>query len=234
MRVLAPITALIDKLIKHKFVKRDRNGMPQATARKDMVLKSHYEIVTFYNQRINGILNYYTFAGNRTGLRKIVLFLNLSCALTLALKFKLGTKRAAYKKFGKLLEDKQTGVGLKLPKTLVAIHDYKGFKSKTIEAEQMPDKVLAQSWFNKYTEPLMGRGCTLCHSKTEVEMHHLRTVKDVKAKIRTGDSTYAKWTGLFLRKQIPLCKYHHQLYHAGQLTAADLKELRRYAPKTPK
>lgn len=126
MRVLAPIEKLIDKLEKNKFVVRDQNGMPQATARKDLVLLSHFEIINFYNHRIQGVLNFFSFAGNRTNLRKIILFLQLSCALTLALKFKLRTKRAAFKTFGRTLMDKVTGVELKLPKTLAAIHDYKG------------------------------------------------------------------------------------------------------------
>lgn len=145
MRVLAPIEKLIEKLVKNKFVVRDRAGLPQATARKDLVLLSHYEIINFYNHRIQGVLNFYSFSGNRTNLRKIILFFQLSCALTLALKFKLKTKRAAFKAFGRTLKDKITGVELKLPKTLVAIHDYKGFKGNESNSASMIDDLLAQS-----------------------------------------------------------------------------------------
>lgn len=150
MRVLAPIEKLIEKLVKNKFVVRDRAGLPQATARKDLVLLSHYEIINFYNHRIQGVLNFYSFCpprgiGNRTNLRKIILFFQLSCALTLALKFKLRTKRAAFKAFGRTLKDKITGVELKLPKTLVAIHDYKGFKENESNSASKIDDLLAQS-----------------------------------------------------------------------------------------
>ena len=31
----------------------------------------------------------------------------------------------------------------------------------------------------------------------QVEMHHIRKVKDVRGKIRTGDSTYAQWVGCY-------------------------------------
>lgn len=52
-------------------------------------------------------------------------------------------------------------------------------------------------------------------------MHHIRQVKDVKNKIKTGNSTYQQWVGAFYRKQVPLCAYHHDLYHRGDLNYAD-------------
>lgn len=100
MRILAPIKELIAKLVKNKFAKLNEKGMPVSTARKDLVNFSHYEILTFYNHRIRGLLNFYSFAGNRNDLRKIILFLQQSCALTLALKLKLRTKGQIFKKFG--------------------------------------------------------------------------------------------------------------------------------------
>lgn len=59
-------------------------------------------------------------------------------------------------------------------------------------------------------------------------MHHLRSVNDVRTRIRNRNGTYAQWVGLFKRKQVPLCEYHHQLYHKSGLTHADMKVLRDY------
>jgi hypothetical protein len=59
-------------------------------------------------------------------------------------------------------------------------------------------------------------------------MHHLRKVKDIRQKIRTGNSTFSEWTGAYLRKQIPLCKYHHSLYHKGELNHGDIKTISRF------
>lgn len=52
-------------------------------------------------------------------------------------------------------------------------------------------------------------------------------------KIRTGESKYQEREGAFLRKQIPLCKYHHTLYHKGELFAYEVNTLRRYEENTP-
>lgn len=59
-------------------------------------------------------------------------------------------------------------------------------------------------------------------------MHHVRKVKDVKSKIKTGNSTYGQWVGSYLRKQVPLCSYHHDLLHSGDLNYADMSKIRKF------
>jgi len=62
-------------------------------------------------------------------------------------------------------------------------------------------------------------------------MHHYRSVKDVRAKYRKGDEvSFAEFRGALLRKQIPLCEYHHRLYHKGELLAYELKKIAGYKP----
>jgi hypothetical protein len=124
MRILAPIANILDRLIANGFAYRDDKGMPQATARKDLVNLSHFEILRFYNHRITGILNFYSFAGNYNDLRKIMLFLQLSCALTLALKHKERTKNRVFKRFGRLLTDPDTGESLRIPDNFKVKHQY--------------------------------------------------------------------------------------------------------------
>lgn len=149
MRILVPIKELIDKLKINKFVINNCKGLPIPTARKDLVNLSHYEILNFYNHRIKGILNFFSFAGNYSSLFSILFLLKFSCALTLALKFKLRTKRATFKKFGKNLTDPETSLSLNYPKSLKVKHEYTGFKSKISKTEILPDKVLDASWFAK-------------------------------------------------------------------------------------
>lgn len=128
MRIEIPIKDLIKRLEINKFVVRDANDLPQATARKDMVNFSHAEIINFYNHRIQGLVTFYSFAVNRTSLRKIIMFLHLSCALTLALKLKLRTKRATFKRLGRNLMDPETDAKLLIPTDLKVLHKYSGGK----------------------------------------------------------------------------------------------------------
>jgi hypothetical protein len=133
MRIEIPVKDLINRLKNHKYVVMKSDGLPSATARKDLINFSHAEIVSFYNNRIQGLTSFYSFAANRTSLRKIIMFLQLSCALTLALKYKLRTKRAVFNKFGKTLKDPETEVQLKLPTDLKVLHKYSGVNIESPE-----------------------------------------------------------------------------------------------------
>lgn len=59
-------------------------------------------------------------------------------------------------------------------------------------------------------------------------MHHLRKVKDVRAKIANKSASFEQWVGATQRKQIPLCQYHHSLYHKGKLLSSELNQIAKY------
>lgn len=123
--VCAPMTRIITKLIKNKFARRNHLNQVLARGRKDLVNHTHYDIIRFYNSRIRGILNFYSFAANYSSLRSIVWMFTLSCALTLALKHKLKTARKAFGKFGRYLEDPETGEQVYHEVNMKVKHDYK-------------------------------------------------------------------------------------------------------------
>lgn len=133
MRIEIPVNDLIKQLTINKFTVTNSKGMPTATARKDLVNFSHSEIINFYNHRIQGLTTFYSFAANLTSLRTILMFLQLSCALTLALKHKLRTKRQTFNKFGRHLEDPETGIKLKITSGIESkaqIHDQRQQKAR--------------------------------------------------------------------------------------------------------
>ena len=90
------------------------------------------------------------------------------------------------------------------------------------------EDVLKVSWYKKLTKSSLNKKCTICELSNKIEMHHIRQVKDVKNKIKTGNSTYQQWVGAFYRKQVPLCAYHHDLYLRGDLNYADMTKIRKY------
>jgi Type II intron maturase/Reverse transcriptase (RNA-dependent DNA polymerase) len=114
------INADMDKLIytleKNKFVHFDKFNVAKATSRKDLINLSHFTILSFYNNKIRGLLNYYSFAGNYPSIRRIIWLLVQSCALTLTLKYKSGTMRKMFVRFGKTLKDPETELELYIPK----------------------------------------------------------------------------------------------------------------------
>jgi hypothetical protein len=65
----------------------------------------------------------------------------------------------------------------------------------------------------------------ICGSTNDIEMHHIRSVKDVRAYFRKGEKiSYAEFKEALKRKQVPICSYHHKLFHKGELNFIDLKD----------
>jgi len=71
LSILAPLDNIISKLINLGFAKRNHLGNLLPKSRRDLVNLSHYEILSFYNSRIKGTFNFFSFAGNYDQLRKI-------------------------------------------------------------------------------------------------------------------------------------------------------------------
>jgi hypothetical protein len=116
--LLAPMKKLIKRLITRKFAKWGPDGrtlMP--TGLKRIQNWSHADILAYYNAVVRGIVNYYSFADNRSSLGSVVRTLHISCARTLALKYKLRFISKAYKTFGPLLMCPETQYKLFKPRT---------------------------------------------------------------------------------------------------------------------
>ena len=234
----APIKTLLEKLIKNGLARRNHKGEILARAKRSLVPADHAHILAFYNQKVRGILNYYTFVLNRYRLSSIIRYLHESCALVMALKYKVRgrTKRAAFSRFGRRLVDPETGRGLYIPKKIEMRRQIGVCQFRVGTHLPLPDDLLNMGFGRSLTKSGLFRRCALCGS-TRVEMHHIRSVKDVRTRIKKGTSSYAKYAGAFQRKQIggakppafgPLCPYHHDLYHNGELTATDMYILARY------
>lgn len=176
----------------------------------------------YYNSILRGILNYYSFASNYPNLRKIVWILHQSAALTLALKLKLKTMGKTFAKFGRFLEDPETGITIYNEETMKVKHLYKNSITGTNNTKDLEnlERLLSQARSHSLTKIGKYR-CAICDSSNDIQMHHVRKAKDIREKIRTGNSSYAQWVGGFLRRQVPLCSYHHSILHQGKLNHAD-------------
>jgi hypothetical protein len=110
--IKAPFATLLNKIKNNGFARQDRLGNYRPVAYTKITNLSHYEILTFYNSKINGLLNFYSFASNLNRLRFILYLFQMSCAYTLARKYKLNNFAKAFSTFGKRLKDPETEVQL--------------------------------------------------------------------------------------------------------------------------
>ncbi len=69
--VSAPVETILKKLKAAKFIRQNHKGKYLPTGYTPMMNLSHHEIVTFYNDKIRGLINFYKFAANRASLYSI-------------------------------------------------------------------------------------------------------------------------------------------------------------------
>lgn len=223
-RVNAPTKKLLDKLIKVGIARITSRGEIVGNPMTSLVNLDHATIIQYYNSKMYGVINYYTFAGNRTELLNLIWLMKWSLARTLARKYQLRSARQAFKKFGNRLRDPETDLELKAPNSLPVIHQY-----NTVENQPPVSETLEQTWYSRLTQNSLFKKCVLCGTAEKIEMHRLRSVLNVRVKMANQKASFAQWKGAVQRKQIPLCKYHHESYHHGKLLNYELNQISRYS-----
>lgn len=68
LRVNADIKKICERLSKVNIAKRNRTQEFIGTAKNALINLEHADILAFYNSKMRGILSFYSFAGNRSGL----------------------------------------------------------------------------------------------------------------------------------------------------------------------
>lgn len=122
--IKAPIKSLLSKMKEKGFIRQnnDQVYLPQHIGY--LTNLTHYDIISHYNSKIYGILNFFSFASNFNKLGRIIWYLRASCALTLARKYKLNTMKKTFDKFGRSLTCPETDKSIFIPKNLRVKHKY--------------------------------------------------------------------------------------------------------------
>lgn len=190
----------------------------------------HADILKYYNSVVRGIQNYYNFSRNRIAVAWIGWLLKESCALTLAKKFKLKTLAKTFNKFGKDLGydvNKSNRISFNSIKYTRAINI-----AKIYQVNQDPLQNIEKVWNAKFTKSNLGAPCVICGSTTDIEMHHVRQIRDMKNPNNKLDF-YTRQMAAINRKQVPLCKDHHIGLHNNTWTDSE-KAIFNYEAKKKK
>uniref|UniRef100_UPI0022388067 reverse transcriptase domain-containing protein n=1 Tax=Ramaria rubella TaxID=113071 RepID=UPI0022388067 len=175
LRINMPTLKLLDKLREGGFIKRNNKCQFVAIPRTNLVNLDHATILQHFNSKVNSLINYYTFASNRVETNNLIWLLRFCLAKTLARKYKLRSARLAFKKFGPLLKDPISDLKFLLPNSLNVINQY------NTTAYESPANTLTHSWHSRLTKTNLFQECLICGSSKDIQMHHLRSVKDVRS-----------------------------------------------------
>ncbi len=193
----------------------------KAIHRVEMEHESDFAIITTYQLEFRGIANYYRLAYNMHTLKKLKWVMETSLTKTLAHKFKVSVSNI-YEKYGTELvvqDKKYKGLQVSIPrpekKPLVATWGgvSLSWESKATLEEQ-PRKVYGG--YSELVQRLLAGYCELCGSTQDVEVHHIRAMKDLHTYPGREKPTWVKRMIALKRKTLPLCRTCHEDVHAGR------------------
>jgi hypothetical protein len=134
----------------------------------------------------------------------------------LASKLKLKTAKRVFRKYGRdiLIKDEKNKVIASFPDVSLA-KPKKFYISEITKINPIArlDK-LARSTFRSIA--VLDSVCTVCKNPENIEMHHVRKLRDSSRAIKMDYMT--SMMSRMNRKQIPICRSCHIKYHRGEIT----------------
>lgn len=208
-----------EEVIKDKMKKYMRNGKP--IHRKELTVDSDYDIIAKYQVELRGVAQYYQMAYNVHSIFKLKRAMELSLAKTLANKYKT-TVNKIFKKYkdvkkvkGKEYKVLQTVVKREGKKPLMAY--FGGFKisyNKKAKIEDIPTQIYTTR--SQLIDRLLRDECELCGAKGNIEMHHVKKLKDT---VKKHGKNRPKWLVRMIamhRKTLAVCEKCHDEIQYGR------------------
>lgn len=202
-----------------------KNG--KTIAMSAILMHSDAEIIETFQQRFRGLAQYYQYASDRAELGSLKNIMQEALVKTLADKFKITVSQVYRRYRGKLMVDgyeyKVLQVTVPTKKGTRLIHwgavSLKVVKSGTgqIDDQQYVPKQRSRS---DLIQRLQANECELCGSQVQVQVHHIRKLKDLKQRW-AGRKEKPMWVERMIamqRKTLVVCFDCHQKIHAGQPT----------------
>ena len=209
------------EVIKAKCTLYQKNGKP--AQRKERSDDTVYSIISQYQQEFRGLAEYYQLAVNRYQLNRLKWVMERSLVATLAQKLRVSISKI-YDRYETTIE---TPDGPR--KVLQVIVEREGGKKPLIAKwggitlarrnTAILDDSIAPVWAGRseLEKRLLADICELCGSREQVEVHHIRALKDLQHK---GQGERPRWVQIMAarrRKTLVACRKCHHDIHAGRV-----------------
>ena len=199
-----------------------RHGKP--VHRPELEHDSPYSIVVQYQQEYRGVVKYYQLAFDRYRFSRLKWIMSTSLAKTLGHKLRLSVQQV-WKRYGatsstplgtyRVLEVKVDRGGKRAPliahwggislaRRVNAILSDQPQRVWNIRQTELLERVLANTW-------------ELCGSTVDVEVHHIRHLKDLQRKGRGEPPAWVQKMAARHRKTLVVCSKCHHAIHDGRV-----------------
>lgn len=205
--------------IKEKCALYMRNGKP--IHRTELINDDDFTIISIYQSEYRGYVQFYSFAQNIAWLRKLQWVMWSSLMKTLACKYKTSVAKicARYHKTVKLPHGLRKCVEITVPrvgkKPLVA--RFGGIPLKRNLKTTIGDLPRARkpAFRNELIKRLLASECEICGVRGDIEVHHIRALKDLKTNGRKDKPQWMQVMSARKRKTLMVCPQCHDAIHAG-------------------
>lgn len=209
------------KVIREKCKPYLGHGKP--VRRTERIVNTDYSIVAQFQSEFRGIAEYYQLAFNRHRLSRLKYVMEQSLTKTLARKYRISVNQV-YRRYRTTLQTGQgPRKGLQVTiergegrKPLVAQWGGISLARRTmgVELNDSPPPI----WNSQRSELLqrfLADTCELCDSHDNIEVHHIRHLKDLN-KGKREQPEWVKNMAARKRKTLIVCRKCHEDIHAGR------------------
>lgn len=189
-----------------------------------LMINQDFSIVHDYQTKLRGLYQYYALATNVSQLHHLKWIMEQSLVKTLAAKHKLSVRAmlAKYKtsvktEKGKTLKCIQVKVNREGKKPLVAT--FGGFSLERKQFTKVDDRVPipynAMKTSTEIIQRLLADKCEICGKTGDVEVHHIRAIKDIKGP-KNARTDWKRYMASRFRKTLVVCLECHYRISAGK------------------
>lgn len=212
-----PIEALREK--QERYMKKGK-----AVHRVELINDSDFTIIATYQAEYRGIANYYRFAYNMRTLDHLKWVMETSLTKTLARKLKI-TVSQVYKRYGAEVKvDGRTYKGLQVvvpregKEPLTAT--WGGIPLIRDMKQNISDKrARITGGRTELVMRLLAQKCELCESTEDIQVHHIRKLKDLEQYTGREKPDWVKVMAARKRKTLIVCRTCHENITYGRPTA---------------
>lgn len=211
-------------VIRAKCALYQHHGRP--IRRTERTVDTDFSIVAQFQAEFRGVAEYYRLAFNRHRLGKLKHVMERSLTKTLARKHRTSVPQV-YRRYRAVL-DTEHGPRRGLRVTVhrdggrpPLIAQWGGISLARDAAPRPLNDDPPRIWSNRRSEVvqrLLADACELCESRDQVEVHHVRALKDLNPKGRKHRPEWATRMAARRRKTLVVCRACHEDIHAGRPT----------------
>jgi hypothetical protein len=189
--------------------------------RTERIVDTDFSIVAQFQSEYRGVAEYYRLAFNRHKLGRLKYVMERSLTKTLARKYLISVPQV-YRRYRAVLGTEygpRRGLRVTVDRDgkppLVAQWGGISLARDTTPRPLNDDPARIWSHRSEIVRRLMADECELCGSRKQVEVHHIRALKDLNRKGKGNPPEWARRMAARRRKTLVVCRACHEGIHSG-------------------